>query len=196
MKSIRTVTFDTGIIVDHKFERIDILDLAKKNSLEIAVVSVTERELNGTLKSIIEVDTIPETIVWDETPWGDGVWAEAVPESFILGESPLGVGVLSDDKTAAAFEFILNTISNGAFPRSGKRDNLSEGERKQLRDAMIFEAHVRSGRDIFVSNDRRAFIGKAHQEKRRALEASFKTQIFDRLEFLVYLGEASSVQST
>jgi hypothetical protein len=80
--------------------------------------------------------------VWGEPPWGEFLWAGANEEK------------MSD------LEAILKIISNGSFPKSGKRELLTDGQRNQLRDAIIFEAHVREKREIFVTTDRKAFLGK------------------------------------
>jgi hypothetical protein len=47
---------------------------------------------------------------------------------------------------------------------------------------MILEAHTRDGRDVLVSNDRRAFIGK-DGANRRQLEALCRTRIMTVDEF-------------
>lgn len=65
------------------------------------------------------------------------------------------------------------------FPRS--RDNLSKGRRRQLRDALILGAHIREGRDIFVTNDERAFIRDGRREK---LHALFGVHILTHMQFL------------
>ena len=73
-------------------------------------------------------------------------------------------------------------IGSHSFPPPGQREQLTEGERRQLRDAMIFEAHVREGREVFISRDRKAFIGK-NEAHRRQLEALYRTRILTPVEF-------------
>ncbi len=69
-------------------------------------------------------------------------------------------------------------LSSGSFPRSPA--NLSHGQRRQFRDALILEAHIREGRNIFVTNDERGFIRDGRREK---LEALFPVRILTRAEF-------------
>jgi hypothetical protein len=54
-----------------------------------------------------------------------------------------------------------------------------------MRDAMIFEAHVREGREVFVTQDMRAFCGPCNDPnvKRRTLEKTFDTMIMTPEEF-------------
>lgn len=70
-------------------------------------------------------------------------------------------------------------MSNGSFPRSGA--DLSDGHQRQFRDALIFESHVRDDRDVFVTNDERAFI---RDGRRQRLETRFNTRIMTSAEFL------------
>jgi hypothetical protein len=83
-------------------------------------------------------------------------------------------------------ESILAIISKGSFPKN--REMLSAGERRQLCDAMIFEAHVRNCRDIFVTCDERAFV---RDGRRQVLEEQFKTRILTRAEFTDFLKTAT-----
>jgi hypothetical protein len=80
----------------------------------------------------------------------------------------------------------LTILSNGAFPLPGKRENLSSGQRRQLRDAMILSAHVRSNRDILVSNDRRAFVSEGRRER---IEAEYGIRVMTVAEFEAYVSE-------
>jgi len=117
-------------------------------------VSVTDREVEGTPFSVKLV------------PLGK------VSEVFVLGESRLGEAVLAGEKTGARLDDILQVVSNKSFPAD--RSRLSEGERHQLRDAMILEAHHRAGNEIFVTNDKKGFVNHGRREK---LEALLGTQI-------------------
>lgn len=158
-----TVTLDTNVLpADDLFARGIPL------GVNFAVVSVTEREIGrGDPRVEIEyLDRTPETTVWDESEWGTAVFAEE--------ESP--------DR----LEMILRIISNGSFPRS--RDKLSEPQRRQLRDAMILEAHVREGRSIFVTNDSKGFI---RHGKRERLESALGTRILTRVEFESLLSQTA-----
>jgi hypothetical protein len=110
------------------------------------------------------------------------LWEAALRETAVLGEWRLGLSVLAADDAPAKFEVILKIIASGSFPKPADRETLALGQRRQFRDAMIFEAHVREGRDVFVSDDRAAFIGK-DGEQRRQLECLFGTRIFTVDEF-------------
>jgi hypothetical protein len=55
---------------------------------------------------------------------------------------------------------------------------------------MIFDAHAREERDIFVSNDARAFVGKTG-DVRRLLESTFRTRIMTIEEFGAYCPQLS-----
>jgi hypothetical protein len=48
---------------------------------------------------------------------------------------------------------------------------------------MIFQAHVRERRDIFVTGDERGFIRDGHRER---LQARFDTRIMTQDEFIAY----------
>lgn len=89
--------------------------------------------------------------------------------------------VLVSDTDTSRLEAILGIVSNGSFPPPGGRENLSNGQRRQLRDAMILEAHARESRDIFVTEDRKGFIANG---KRGRLENLCRTRIctLDELE--------------
>ncbi len=96
------------------------------------------------------------------------------------------MAALGSDESTSRFEAILTVISNGSFPKPGRRGgSLSGGERRQLRDAMILEAHARESRDVLVSNDAKGFIGN-DGSKRAKLEALCRTQIMTVDEFCAY----------
>ena len=134
-----------------------------------AVVSVTERELgehplNVSLQGLGE--TIAEVGVWNESLWGSAVWAT--------------------DDSAKLLDGILSVVANGSFPTD--RRSLSPGQRRQLRDAMILEAHTRAGRDFFVTNDVRGFVLHGRREK---LEALCHTSIRTSQEYLQWVQNAA-----
>ncbi len=156
------ITLDTNILPDE-----DIISACRELGWDLAVVSVTEREMEGTsfyvcLEPLVKIN---ETGVWDESKWGQCVWGS--------------------EKTQADKSDILAIISNESFPSNGRE--LSKGEHHQLRDAMIFEAHVREGRDIFVTNDMRAFIKAGRRER---LQERFDTRIMIREKFLALCDES------
>ena len=153
---MKKVTIDTNIIPLQ-----DIEDICRKKGYKISTISVTNREVKNTKyeKDLKNVNKLNETMIWGESPWGESVWG--------------------DNESKVVFEEILSIISNNTFPK--KRDNLSEGHKRMLRDAMIFEGHVRENRDIFISNDERAFVKNGH---RKILENKFCTKILTKQEFM------------
>jgi hypothetical protein len=137
---------------------------ATRIGADVVVTTVTAREVHGT-KLEPELSTL-----------------KLLPETWVLGESPLGTAVLGSDEDAACYEQALRIVSNGAFPRPGARGALSDGQRRQLRDAMIFCAHVREKRDILVSDDTTAF-GEESSAQRQRIEALGKTRVMTLPEF-------------
>ena len=150
-----TVTLDTSALPfgDH-------LKLLEHRGFDVAVVTVTDRgQTHPHMRpELRHLTTIPETAVWNETPWGVGLYGG------------------TDDPR---LERILQIIINGSFPKD--RSNLPPGQLNQFRDALILYAHVREGRDIFVTDDERAFV-KA--DRRLLLETEFGTRIMTKREFL------------
>lgn len=153
---LKRATIDTNILPAD-----DFTELAKSRRWEIKIVSVTEREMgHGDRRlQVSGLGKVLERAVWDESEWDDCVF---------------GVG---DD----FLENIIQIISNGSFPKAGCRGQLSDGQSRQLRDAMILEAHAREEREIFVTNDRTGFIDDGRREK---LQNLLKTRILTREEFL------------
>jgi hypothetical protein len=165
------VTADTNVLssdMRRLREAVEGLDV------EIAPTTVTLRE-RGVTSLPSDDAVVSETGVWNESRWGEFVWGPSPPvyETLTLGESRLGMAVLGGDDAPSRFEAILAIIGDGSFPKRGERDKLTDGQRRQLRDAMILEAHARDGRDVLVSNDVTAFGG----EKRSRLEALCHTKI-------------------
>lgn len=160
MKDMK-VTFDTNILPAN-----DLLAACSNYSFDFAVVSVTERELDST-------DLLVELKPLDK-----------VMETGVYGESKYGKVKYGSKQTHFTREEILAIISGGSFPRD--RQYLSRGHRRQLRDSMIFHAHVREHRDIFVTNDCRGFIRDGRRQK---LQEKFNTQIMTRDEFEAFCEE-------
>jgi hypothetical protein len=164
------VTFDTNVVPVKHAERKALESALAGKRVDIQVVTVTERELKGT-SIAMEFKSLAETMVWDESLWDQAVWAEkATPGS----PNPVDL------------EVILKIISNGSFPNPGARSSLSEGQKRQLRDAMILEAHARERRAVLVSNDARAF-GRPGEPLRMKLVALLDTRIMSLSEFFDYL---------
>lgn len=156
------VTLDTNLLPAD-----DLVASVPAERFEFAVVSVTDREMDGASQLATPTDAprIPETMVWGESPWGSALWG--------------------DSKSSDCLERTLTVISEGSFPLAHQRAALTNGQRRQLRDAMIFCAHVREKRAVFVTNDKRGFIRK---DRRAKLEEMFDTRILTRQEFLAEFG--------
>jgi hypothetical protein len=155
------VTVDTTAIYGDRIER--IRRAVEGLNCDIRATTVTYRE-HDKASLVIRFTPIAETGVYDESVYG----------SAVLG---------GDD--AARFEAILDVIGNRSFPKLGLRDSMTPGQKHQLRDAMILEAHAREGREILVTEDVKGFIGK-DGKNRRKLEAICRTRIMTTDEFCDY----------
>lgn len=146
---------------DSNFEPWHSLVLAAKDAgWDIAFASVSSREAKGTSLEISlgDHEAVSELGVWEESFWDQARWA--------------------DDTSSKRLANILKIIFNASFPN--RMSDLTEGQSRQLRDAMILEAHCAAQRDIFVTLDGKAFI---NHERREKLEALFKTRVLNRAEF-------------
>ncbi len=94
---------------------------------------------------------------------------------------PLSEAAFFDAAAGVHLEEILTIIANGGFPKKQERDALFPGHQRQLRDAMIFEAHARSGAEYFVTTDQTAFIKWGRRDQ---LEERFESRILTVVEFL------------
>ena len=131
---------------------------------DVAVTTVTAREVQG-------------------TKWEPELWQlRAVPETWVMGESVLGAAVLGNAADRDLFEAVLAAITNSSFPPPGARGELTQGQKNQMRDAMIFSTHVREGRDIFVTNDVRAF-GEEGSVQRQKFARLASTRVMTLAEF-------------
>lgn len=157
-----TVTLDTNIV---PVER--VRDAVPASHFNFAIISVTDRELCG---SALQVSVAP---------------VGRIPETQVMDESVLGQAVLGDPRDADCFEEALAIISNNSFPPRAQRGSLTAGQCRQLRDAMIFCAHVRARSEILVTNDARGFIGGG---RRAVLEKRFNTKIMTSNEFIAAYG--------
>jgi len=181
------ITLDTSVLpVDHS--------LLKNKPVEVAIVSVTGRELKDYKKlseELKKIESIEETLVFGESNWGQGKWAPIIYETAIIGESKVGDSLVGAEDEKSVFEKLLKIISSGSFPKLGERDNLNKGERHQLRDAMILEAHIRDNRDIFVTKDVKGFIGRGERKEkiRKEIEKRFEIRIMSMQEFINYLSK-------
>ncbi len=151
------VTLDTSAVEPEVLQRAQDLNAA------VQVVTVTVREVEGTSFSVVvaPLPSVAEAAVWDESRWGEAAFF--------------------DPAAGVDLEEILTIIADGGFPKEKERDALSPGQRSQLRDAMIFEAHARSGADCFVTDDLKAFIKWGRREQ---FEERFESRILTVVEFL------------
>ena len=103
---MKRVTLDTNVV-----DAEGLKEAAQEHGFELARVTVTDREVEGTPYQvrIIGLGKVEETAVWGESRWDHAVWASGEP--FL--------------------ERILQIIGDGSFPH--RRENLSAGERRQLR---------------------------------------------------------------
>lgn len=181
------ITLDTNQIGDRELPKIK--GALIKLKADVATISVTDREIRGSsIKSFGNV--LLETGVWDESHWDNMVWANSITEDFILGESELGKAQLGSNSSKDTFEEVLKIITGGTFPKAGNREQLSPGQRNQLRDAMILEAHIREKRDILISDDKKAFIGHDGSH-RQILESKFGIKIMTSDEFVTWANSYS-----
>ena len=156
--TMNTVTLDTNLVDNEK-----VIEAACSAGYVVTHTSVTDRELDGS--DVVAATPIPAHIV----------------ESFVFGDTCFGSGVLAPDSAEVITEKLLKIISNGSFPAIGGRENLTKPQRRQLRDAMILCAHIREGRDIFVTNDVKGFIADGRRE---LIEREFETRIMTSREFI------------
>ena len=155
----RSTTLDTNVLpID------DLRSLAARFCIDLAITTVTDTEIGA-----------------DDPRARDLL---RLSEPLVLGESPLGVGVMAPEERGQRFDRILAIISNESFPRRGYRSNLTDGQRRQLRDAIAFEAHIASGRDAFVTKDEKAFVNEGRRAK---LQTLGQTQVLTRAEFMTLL---------
>lgn len=145
----------------------DYLALARKKGFVLVLVRTSEREACGSedLPDGCEVMRIPEPGVW-----GDGKWN--------------GFGYWGGPDDEECLEEVLAIIGNGSFPPKGSRGELLPGQRRQLRDAMIFTSHVRHGHEVFVTEDLKGFFSNGRRE---LLQDRFSTMILTTGEFMKLL---------
>ncbi|NLP06058.1 hypothetical protein GX411_08935 [Candidatus Fermentibacteria bacterium] len=145
----------------------DYLSLAREKGFVLALVRTSDREAcgSGDLPDGCDVMRIPEPGVW-----GDGKWD--------------GFGYWCGPEDEEGLEEVLGIIGKGSFPPRGSRGKLSPGQRRQMRDAMIFTSHVRHGHDVFVTEDLKGFISNGRRE---LLQDRFSTRIMTTVEFVEFL---------
>jgi hypothetical protein len=122
--------------------------------------------------------------VWGDSVWADRFWASAIDVPFRM---PDGTAARGDP-----FEAILAVVSNGSFPPKPSRKNLSDGQRRQFRDAMHLALHAQHRRDVFVTLDERAFISSG---RRATLEQMLGTRIRTPVEAIAMLSSGPEQSS-
>jgi hypothetical protein len=158
---IATVTLDTNV-----FPAEALVARAGEAGLVVAAVTVTHREVEGS--------TLEE----------EAAALETVLETAVFGESRFEEAVCGSEADERCLDQALALLSNRSFPRQGNREALTNGQLRQLRDAMILCAHIRSGRDLLVSNDRRGFVSEGRRE---AIAGIFGVPVMTVPEFEAYL---------
>lgn len=153
------VTLDTTALDREHAPRLELL-LPKDVLVAVVTVSLRERKWSPGTQSLA---VILETGVWGESEWGNCVWGGTISEDLVLDESQLDSAQLDGD--ADMFEKVLTIISNGSFPPPGNRDNLTAGYRRTMRDAMIFSAHIRERRVLFITKDAKGFVNHGRRQR-------------------------------
>lgn len=155
---MEAVTVDTNILPLN-----DLESLAAEAGYALEIISVTARELAGT-------DLLDAARNLGQTY-----------ETAMFGEAFFDGAVLGDIEHAGTLEEILKVISSGSFPAQADRDELTPPQRNQLRDALILQAHIRSGKRIFVTGDAKAYIKHGRRE---LFESRYRIAIYTKAEFL------------
>jgi len=170
------ITVDTNFFIKHQKLLCSLRSRFQNGGYIVKWVSVTEREIkNGS-----EIAEFLKTL--DELK---------ILEIFVVNESLLGSAKLVSKKNEEKFERILEIISSGSFPQKGARNDLTPGEQRQLRDAMILASHIVEGGELFVSDDFKAFGGG----KREKLKSEFELKIIGSWWFLLKLGIGISIRA-
>ena len=160
------ITLDTNTF---RMDRVSPAILKIRGGADVVVTTTTAREIGSVYDpSLSQV--------------------QVKPELFVLDESRLATGVLVSAPDATLFERVIDAISNGSFPKPGRRATLTPGEQDQRRDAMIFCTHVREGRDIFVTDDVKAFGEEGSPQRQRVSALAPQTKIMTPTEFERFCG--------
>ncbi|HVP28054.1 MAG TPA: hypothetical protein VMW35_02705 [Myxococcota bacterium] len=154
-----SVTLDTNLY-NHR----SLVERAVARSLSVAFTSVSDRELANAYQPVPAPRDVLETGVFGESEWGRAVWAS--------------------DSDGEVLEQVLRVVSSGSVPRNCEPGELPAGLRNHLRDAIALCAHFRERRDIFVSDDTKAFVSHGRRE---ILEALLGTRIMSTAEFSEWL---------
>lgn len=150
------------------------------NSVRVEQVSAAIRKIRGGV-DIATTTTVAREIGSMYDP--ELHQLQVTPELWVMGESVMGMATLASEGERDLFEATLVAITNGSFPSRENRSTLTQGQRNQLRDAMIFCKHVREGHGIFVSDDVKAFGREGSPQRQRMSALAPRTKIMTLAEF-------------
>lgn len=160
-KKSKTLTVDTNTV-----DNAEIFAAAQTAGYNVTHTSVTDREI-GSAKIVRHSTGVP------------------LLEAAVNGQSLIGSCVIARDDEKDRLSALLKIISNGSCSLDGQEK--TDGENRQVRDAMILSAHIRAGRDIFVTNDAKGFISHGRREK---LASMFGVRIMTAIEFINHCNAA------
>jgi hypothetical protein len=177
-----TLTLDTNCI-DHVYLRA----AAAAANAELATFSVSRKEMGNSsfAAHLRDIAILPEQTVWADGFWADGFWVDRFWTSAIDVPYRLPSGI---EMRGDPFEAIIGVVSNGSFSPRGQRKYLTDGQRRQFRDAMILSLHAQYRRDVFVTADKRAFINNG---RCALLETMLLTRIRTPTEAIQLLSNGS-----
>jgi len=154
-----SITLDTNLY-NHR----ELVERAIARGLSVTFTSVSERELANAYEPPPAPRDVLETALFGESEWDNSIWAS--------------------EPDGEVFEKVLGVVSNHSVASNCEPSELSAGLRNHLRDALALCAHARERRDIFVSDDKKAFVAGGRRE---ALEALLSTRIMTAAEFAEWL---------
>jgi hypothetical protein len=171
------VTLDTGCSEDPV-----LVEALRQLGADVAITSTTASEINGSSFSDVFHGLDRKT--------GPGGWGLNWGECWGGGNS---VDYLDRDGVphhGNPFVEILEVISNGGVKLPKDWDTLTKRQCNLIHDAMILSTHVQHQRDLFVTDDYRAFV---NADRRETLERMFPTKILTLKEARIrFLGTQTS----
>jgi hypothetical protein len=153
------ITLDTNVLPCE-----DLIEACQAKGWDVARASTTDREFENTQL----IDSLPIL--------------SRIGEPCVVNQTLVNASILVTENMRQQIRHILSVISNGSF--NGERQALTVGEKKQLNDGLIFIAHIAHGRDVFVTNDQKAFIKDG---RRKILEETYSTRIMNEHEFYEWI---------
>jgi len=190
------VTFDTNIFVDNKnsatkkhdclqYSIEDLFEARFENKkIELYSVSTTERESKNKGISIIEIKRNGYGVLqYGNALYGAAIYRKVheLLEMALIGISNIGGSCVVDVERKEKFLKIMDIICSNNEWRKWDISNLNNSQLRKYNDGLIFECHVYSGNDIFVSNDKKSYIQK--ESARSKLQSLFATEIYTPNEF-------------